>query len=49
MRKVVGNTKDLADVKPGPNWEGPYNIVKLTSKDIYYLKDSKGKQDSEGR
>ena len=44
MRKVVGNTKDPADEKLGPNWERPYKIVKLASKGAYYLKYSKGKQ-----
>ena len=43
-RKAVGNTKDLTDGKLGPNWEGPYKIVKLTEKCIYYLEDSEGKQ-----
>ena len=44
MRKFVGNTKDLVDGKLDPNWEGPYKIVKLTSKNAYYLKDFEGKQ-----
>ncbi|GFS36321.1 hypothetical protein Acr_00g0045360 [Actinidia rufa] len=44
LRKVVGNTKDPADRKLGPNWEEPYKIVKLAGKGAYHLKDSEGKQ-----
>ena len=44
LRKVVGNTKDQANKKFGPNWEGPYKIVKLTDKGDYYLEDLEGKQ-----
>ncbi|GFS36309.1 hypothetical protein Acr_00g0045290 [Actinidia rufa] len=44
LRKVVGNTKDLADGKLGLNWEGPYKIPKLAGKGAYYLGDSEGKQ-----
>ena len=44
MRKIVGNTKDPTDGKLGPNWEGPYKIVKLAGKGAYYLKDREGKQ-----
>ena len=40
--EAAGNTKDSADAKLNPNWEGPYKIVKLAGK--YYLKDSEGKQ-----
>ncbi|GFS40881.1 hypothetical protein Acr_00g0071010 [Actinidia rufa] len=46
LRKVVGNTKNPADGKLSPNWEGPYKIVKLAGRGAYYLKDSKGKQAS---
>ena len=44
MRKVIGNTKDQADGKLDPDWEGPYKKVKLAGKGTYYLKSSKGKQ-----
>ena len=44
MRKVIGNTKDPADRKLGPNWEGPYKIVKLAGMGAIYLEDSEGKQ-----
>ena len=46
LRKVVGNTKDLADGKLGPNWEWPYKIVKLAGKGDYYLENLEGKQAS---
>ena len=32
LRKDVGNTKDTVDGKLGPNWEGPYKIIKLAGK-----------------
>ncbi|GFS36589.1 hypothetical protein Acr_00g0046830 [Actinidia rufa] len=44
LRKVIGNTKDSADEKFDPSWEGPYNIVKLAGKGAYYLEDFEGKQ-----
>ena len=34
----------VLDKKLGPNWLGPYKIVKLTGKGAYYLEDLKGKQ-----
>ncbi|GFY84506.1 hypothetical protein Acr_03g0012800 [Actinidia rufa] len=43
LRRAVGNTKDLADGKLGPNWEGPYKIIKLAVRGTYYLEDSEGK------
>ena len=43
LRKVIGNTKELADGNLGPNWEGPYKIVRLVIKGAYYLEDSEGK------
>ena len=46
LRKVIGNTKDPAEGKLGPNWEGPYKIVKLAGRGAYYLEDSEGKQAS---
>ena len=29
LRKVMGTTLVLGDGKLGPNWEGPYNVVRL--------------------
>ena len=40
LRKVVRNTKDLADGKLEPNWERLYKIVKIVGKGVYYLEDS---------
>ena len=39
LRKVLGNTKNLAWGKLGPNWEGPYCITSVTGVGAYYLED----------
>ena len=39
LRKVVGNTKNPAWRKLGPNWEGPYRITSVAGVGAYYLKD----------
>ena len=39
LRKVVGNTKNLAWGKLEPNWEGPYRITSVAGVSAYYLKD----------
>ena len=39
LRKVVGNTKNLAWGKLGPNWEGPYCITSVVGVGTYYLED----------
>ena len=39
LRKVVGNTKNLAWGKLEPNWEGPYRITSVAGVSVYYLKD----------
>ena len=44
LRKVIENTKDQADEKFGPNWEGPYKITKFDGKGAYYLEDHDNKQ-----
>ncbi|GFZ19787.1 hypothetical protein Acr_28g0004920 [Actinidia rufa] len=44
LRKVVGNTKDPTDSKLGPNWEGPYKIIKFAGRSSYYLEDAEGKE-----
>ena len=44
LRKVIGNTKDSADGKLGPNWEGSYKITKIAGKGAYHLGDLEGKQ-----
>ncbi|GFY97538.1 hypothetical protein Acr_12g0000790 [Actinidia rufa] len=44
LRKVVGNTRDPTDGKLGPNWEGPYKIIKLTGRGSYYSEDAEGNE-----
>ena len=39
LRKVLGNTKNLAWGNLGSNWEGPYRITSVTGIGAYYLKD----------
>ena len=39
LRKVLGNTKNLAWGKLGPNWEGPYHITSVAGICAYYLED----------
>ena len=39
LRKVLGNTKNPAWEKLGPNWEGPYCITSISGIGTYYLED----------
>ena len=39
LRKVIGNTKNPAWGKLGPNWEGPYRITLVAGIGVYYLED----------
>ena len=39
LRKVLGNTKNFAWGKLGPNWEGPYRITSMAVIGAYYLED----------
>ena len=39
LRKVLGNTKNPAWGKLGPNWEGPYRITSVAWIGAYYLED----------
>ena len=39
LRKVVGNTKNPAWGKLGPNWERPYRITSVAGVGAYYLED----------
>ena len=39
LRKVLGNTKNPAWGKLGPNWEGPYRITSVAGIGVYYLED----------
>ena len=39
LRKVLGNTKNPAWGKVGPNWEGPYHFTSIAGIGAYYLED----------
>ena len=39
LKKVLGNTKNPAWGKLGPNWEGPYRITSVAGIGAYYLED----------
>ena len=39
LRKVLGNTKNPAWGKLGPNWEGPYRITSVVGIGAYNLED----------
>ena len=39
LRKDLGNTKNPAWEKLGPNWEGPYHITSVVGVGVYYLED----------
>ena len=39
LRRVVGNAKNPAWGKLGPNWEGPYRITTVAGIGAYYLED----------
>lgn len=43
LRKVSQATKDPNDGKLGPNWEGPYKVVRYSRRGSYYLEDTEGK------
>ncbi|XP_050258864.1 uncharacterized protein LOC126703838 [Quercus robur] len=39
LRKVLGNARNLAWGKLGPNWEDPYRITSVAGIGAYYLED----------
>ena len=41
LRKVSQATKDLNNGKLGPNWEGPYKVIRYSRRGSYYLEDKK--------
>ena len=43
LRKVSRATKDLNEGKLGPNWEGPYKVIRYSRRGSYYLEDTNGK------
>ena len=44
LRKVTPATKDPAQGKLGPNWEGPYRVVHYSRQGSYHLEDAEGKR-----
>ena len=44
LRKVTPVTKDPAQGKLGPNWEGPYRVVDYSRPGNYHLEDAEGKR-----
>ena len=44
LRKVTLATKDPAQGKLGPNWEGPYRVVHYSCQGSYHLEDAEGKR-----
>ena len=44
LRKVMGATKDLAQGKLDPNWEGPYRVTLWQRKGTYHLEMLDGRQ-----
>ena len=43
LQKVSQATKDPIEGKLGPNWEGPYKVIRYSRRGSYYLEDTKGK------
>ena len=39
LKKALGNTKNSAWGKLGPNWKGPYRITSMVEIGVYYLED----------
>ena len=39
LRKILGNAKNPAWEKLGPNWEGPYHITSVAGIGAYFLED----------
>ena len=42
LKKVVGNKKKASDGKLGPNWEGPYRVIKTVGIGAYRLENLDG-------
>ena len=42
LRKVSQTTRDPAQGKLGPTWEGPYEVVRYSRRGSNYLKDLEG-------
>lgn len=44
LRRVTLNTRNLADGKLGPNWEGPYIVNEIQKNGTYVLIKHEGKK-----
>nr|XP_009765517.1 PREDICTED: uncharacterized protein LOC104217060 [Nicotiana sylvestris] len=44
LRKIILNTRDPNEGKPGPNWEGPYHDLRILGKGSYKLRTMEGEQ-----
>ena len=44
LQKVTPATKDPAQDKLGPNWEGPYKVIHYSRQGSYHLEDAEGKR-----
>ncbi len=44
LRKVTLATKNPTQGKLGPNWEGPYKVVKIRRQGTYHLEDLNGQR-----
>ena len=44
LRKVSQVTKDLAQGKLGPAWEGPYKVIRHSREGSYYQKSLDGQE-----
>jgi hypothetical protein len=44
LRKVSPITKDPTELKLGPQWEGPYKVIRCHDKGAYHLIDTTGRE-----
>uniref|UniRef100_A0A803N8R4 Tf2-1-like SH3-like domain-containing protein n=1 Tax=Chenopodium quinoa TaxID=63459 RepID=A0A803N8R4_CHEQI len=44
LRKVYENTREVNAGKLAPNWEEPYEIIKVVGNGAYRLRNAKGKE-----
>ena len=42
LQKVSQATRDPAQGKLGPTWDGPYKVIRYLRRGSYYLKDLNG-------
>uniref|UniRef100_A0A803NAM9 Tf2-1-like SH3-like domain-containing protein n=1 Tax=Chenopodium quinoa TaxID=63459 RepID=A0A803NAM9_CHEQI len=44
LKKVYKNTREVNAGKLAPNWEGPYEIIKVVGNGAYRLRNAEGKE-----